>query len=118
MKKGLILASLLLVAACSGPSVEWIEGPVGENGKASHTLILHNMPAGGRVWFQELYDNHQLTGGPVEEIFHYQGTSFYLDIPESGTLTLPYNGRPLPRHSWAPEGFVLQVMGKLVCRQL
>ena len=112
MKKGLILASLLLVAACAQPSVEWIEGPVGENGKASHTLILHNMPAGGRVWFQELYDNHQLTGGPVEEIFHYQGTSFYLDIPESGTLTLPYNGRPLPRHSWAPEGFVLQVMGK------
>ena len=112
MKKGLILASLLLVAACAQPSVEWIEGPVGENGKASHTLILHNMPAGGRVWFQELYDNHQLTGGPVEEIFHYQGTSFYLDLPESGTLTLPYNGRPLPRHSWAPEGFVLQVMGK------
>jgi hexosaminidase len=116
MKKGLLWASLLLAVACNeggSPSVEWIEGPVGENGRASHTLVLHNMPRGGRVWFQELYDNHELTGGPVDKIHHYQGTSFYLDIPESGTLTLPYHGRPLPRHSWAPEGFVLQVMGKL-----
>ncbi len=70
------------------------------------------MPKGGRVWFQELFDNHEVTGGPVEQIHHYQGTSFYLDIPQSGTLTLSYEGRPLPRHSWAPEGFVLQVMGK------
>ena len=112
MKKGfLLLASLGLVAACSGPSVEWIEGPVEENGQA-YTLILKNMPAGGRVWFQELYEDHQVTGGPVEKISHYQGTSFYMDLPEGGTLTVPYTSRPLPRHSWAPEGFVLQVMGK------
>jgi len=103
---------MLLVAACAQPSVEWIEGPTGENGRASQTLVLKNMPKGGRVWFQELFDNHEVTGGPVEEIHHYQGTSFYLDIPQSGTLTLSYEGRPLPRHSWAPEGFVLQVMGK------
>ena len=103
---------MLLVAACTQPSVEWIEGPTGENGRASQTLVLKNMPKGGRVWFQELFDNHEVTGGPVEEIHHYQGTSFYLDIPQSGTLTLSYEGRPLPRHSWAPEGFVLQVMGK------
>jgi hexosaminidase len=112
MKNGLLLASMLLVAACAQPSVEWIEGPTGENGRASQTLVLKNMPKGGRVWFQELFDNHEVTGGPVEEIHHYQGTSFYLDIPQSGTLTLSYEGRPLPRHSWAPEGFVLQVMGK------
>ena len=103
---------MLLVAACAQPSVEWIEGPTGENGRASQTLVLKNMPKGGRVWFQELFDNHEITAGPVDQIHHYQGTSFYLDIPQSGTLTLSYEGRPLPRHSWAPEGFVLQVMGK------
>ena len=43
---------------------------------------------------------------------HYQGTSWYIDIPESGTVTLKYYGRPLPRHSWAPEAFVLQQKGR------
>ena len=43
---------------------------------------------------------------------HYQGTSWYIDIPQSGTVTLKYYGRPLPRHGWAPEGFVLQQKGK------
>ena len=104
---------MLLVAACAQPSVEWVEGPTGENGRASQTLVLKNMPKGGRVWFQELFDNHKITAGPVEQIHHYQGTSFFLDIPQSGTLTVSYEGRPLPRRSWAPEGFVLQVMGKL-----
>ena len=116
MKKGFALASLLLALSCGengAPSVEWMEGPAGENGRASHTLVLHNMPEGGRVWFQELYDEHQVTDGPVDQIHHYQGTSFYLDIPESGTLTIPYISRALPRHSWAPEGFVLQVMGRV-----
>ena len=116
MKRGFALASLLLALSCSengAPSVEWMEGPAGENGRASHTLVLHNMPEGGRVWFQELYDEHQVTDGPVDQIHHYQGTSFYLDIPESGTLTIPYISRALPRHSWAPEGFVLQVMGRV-----
>ena len=103
---------MLLVVACAQPSVEWIEGPTGENGQASQTLVLRNMPKGGRLWFQEIFDNHKITAGPVDQIHHYQGTSFYLDIPQSGTLTLNYEGRPLPRHSWAPEGFVLQVMGK------
>ena len=113
MKNGLLLASLLLVAACAQPSVQWVEGPTGENGRASQTLVLKNMPKGGRVWFQELFDNHKITAGPVDQIHHYQGTSFFLDIPQSGTLTVSYEGRPLPRRSWAPEGFVLQVMGKL-----
>ncbi len=43
---------------------------------------------------------------------HYQGTSWYIDIPENGTVTLKYYGRPLPRHSWAPEAFVLQRQGR------
>ena len=116
MKKVLVpLMVAALVCSCSTtgePSAQWIEGPVTENGRAQHTLILNNMPKGGRVWFQELYDSYEVTGGPVKEITHYQGTSSYIDIPKSGTLTITYLARPLPRHSWAPEGFVLQVKGR------
>ena len=115
MKK--VLAPLMvaaLVSSCSTgePSAQWIEGPATENGRAQHTLILNNMPKGGRVWFQELYDSYEVTGGPVKEITHYQGTSSYIDIPKKGNLTITYLARPLPRHSWAPEGFVLQVKGQ------
>ena len=115
MKKVLVpLMVVALVSSCSSgePSAQWIEGPVTEDGRAQHTLILNNMPKGGRVWFQELYDSYEVTGGPVKEITHYQGTSSYIDIPKSGTLTITYLARPLPRHSWAPEGFVLQVKGQ------
>lgn len=113
MKSRLILgiAALMAAAACSEPSVEWIEGAVGEDGRAAHTLIIKDVHKGDRIWFQELYDNREITGGPVKEFHHYQGTSFYIDIPENGTITIPYLGRPLPRHSWAPEGFILQRKG-------
>ena len=114
MKKVLVpLMVAALVCSCTGaPSAQWIEGPVTENGRAQHTLILNNMPKGGRVWFQQLYDGFEVTGGPVKEIAHFQGTSSFIDVPESGTLTITYLARPLPRHSWAPEGFVLQVKGQ------
>ena len=92
------------------PTVEWIEGARQDDGRALHTLVLHDVPKGSRVWFQELYDGKTVVEGP--EIHHYQGTSWYIDIPSSGTTTIKYYGRPLPRHSWAPEGFVLQQRGK------
>jgi hexosaminidase len=68
------------------------------------------MHKGSRVWFQELFDGKTTVEGP--EMHHYQGTSWYIDIPKSGTVTLKYYGRPLPRHAWAPEGFVVQQKGK------
>jgi len=75
-----------------------------------HTLVLHDVPEGSRVWFQELFDGKIFVEGP--KMNHYQGTSWYIDIPYSGTVTLKYYGRPLPRHSWAPEAFVLQQKGR------
>ena len=102
---------LLLAASCShDPSVEWTEGAKQDDGRALHTLVLNNMPKGSRVWFQELFDGKTYVEGP--EMHHYQGTSWYIDIPKSGSITLKYYGRPLPRRSWAPEGFVLQQKGK------
>ena len=114
MKKILLPLMIAVLVSCSGgkPSAEWIEGAAGKDGRALHTLILHNMPEGGRVWFQELYEDIEVASGPVKEIKHYQGTSRYLDIPKSGDQTITFWGRPLPRHSWAPEGFVLQVKGR------
>jgi hexosaminidase len=103
---------LLLMAACTPepPTAEWIEGPSGDDGRALQTLILHNVPEGSRVWFQELYDGKTMVEGPA--MHHYQGTSWYIDIPQSGTTTLKYYGRPLPRQRWAPEAFILQQQGK------
>ncbi len=110
-KTTLFVVAFLLLTACNRvPSVEWIEGAKQEDGRALHTLVLHDIPQGSRVWFQELYDSKTVVEGP--EIHHYQGTSWYIDIPTSGTTTIKYYGRPLPRYSWAPEGFVLQQRGK------
>ena len=113
---------LLLTAACSPqlPTVEWFEGSTGNDGRALQTLVLHNVPAGSRVWFQELFDGKTMKEGP--EMHHYQGTSWYIDVPTHDTLgqtsssiptvTLKYYGRPLPRQRWAPEAFILQQQGK------
>ena len=105
------LAVLLVAAACCRvPTAEWAEGAKQDDGRALHTLVLNDVPKGSRVWFQELFDGKTYVEGP--KMHHYQGTSWYIDIPKSGTITLKYYGRPLPRRSWAPEGFILQQMGK------
>ena len=111
MHKFLLFILVIVLAACSCmPSAEWTEGVAEADGRAMHTLVLHDMPEDSRVWFQELFDGKTSVEGPTMN--HYQGTSWYIDIPESGTVTLKYYGRPLPRHSWAPEGFVLQQQGR------
>ena len=118
----IVFALLLLTAGCSQrqPTVEWFEGTTEADGRALHTLVLHNVPDGSRVWFQELYDGKTMVEGP--EMHHYQGTSWYIDIPTNDTsarthrtapkVTLKYYGRPLPRQRWAPEAFILQQRGK------
>ena len=112
MQKTLLFIWLLLIVATCGrmPSADWTEGATEPDGRALHTLVLHDVPQGSRVWFQELFDGKTSVEGPVMN--HYQGTSWYIDIPESGTVTLKYYGRPLPRYSWAPEAFVLQQKGR------
>ena len=106
----LAIAFLMMLASCTRtPSAEWTEGPA-EDGRALNTLVLQDVTKGSRVWFQELFDTKTIVEGP--KINHYQGTSWYIDIPNEGTVTIKYYGRPLPRQSWAPEGFVMQQKGK------
>ena len=106
----ILLVLLCTVGFAQVPKAEWTEGAANDKGSALHTLVLHNVTKGSRVWFQELFDGRTYVEGPA--MHHYQGTSWYIDIPQSGTVTLKYYGRPLPRHGWAPEGFVLQQEGK------
>ena len=108
----IVFALLLIATGCNQqqPSAEWIEGPTKSDGRTLQTLILHNVPEGSRVWFQELFDGKTIVEGP--EMNHYQGTSWYIDIPHPGNVTLKYYGRPLPRQRWAPEAFILQQKGK------
>ena len=111
MRKITFITLLFLLAACTRvPTTEWTEGQTESDGQALHTLVLKDVPKGSRVWFQELFDGKTFVEGP--KMNHYQGTSWYIDIPMIGTVTLKYYGRPLPRHSWAPEGFILQQNGK------
>lgn len=112
MHKSIIINALLILLASCGqaPTADWTEGVRQDDGRALHTLTLSHMPEGSRVWFQELFDGKTSVEGPAMN--HYQGTSWYIDIPKSGTVTLKYYGRPLPRRSWAPEAFVLQQKGK------
>ena len=105
------LFAIAILTSCSHtPFAEWTEGPAGDDGKALNTLVLQNVTKGSRVWFQELFDSKTIVEGP--KINHYQGTSWYIDIPNEGTVTIKYYGRSLPRQSWAPEGFVMQQKGK------
>lgn len=102
---------IMLMAACTRtPMAEWTEGPAEDDGRAMNILVLQDVTKGSRVWFQELFDSKTIVEGPA--INHYQGTSWYIDIPNDGTVTIKYYGRPLPRQSWAPEGFVIQRKGK------
>ncbi|MBR4147384.1 MAG: family 20 glycosylhydrolase [Bacteroidales bacterium] len=122
MHKLSIFILLLALAACTPqpPTAEWTEGATEANGQALHTLVLHNVPEGSRVWFQELFDGKTMVEGPA--MHHYQGSSWYIDIPSNDslgrirksapTVTLKYHGRPLPRQRWAPEAFILQQKGK------
>ena len=106
-----LLFILLFAVACSRvPTAVWTEGTSQDDGRALHTLVLNDVPKDSRVWFQELFDGKTYVEGPV--MHHYQGTTWYIDIPKSGIVTLKYYGRPLPRHSWAPAGFILQQRGK------
>ena len=110
-RTALSLVLLLLLASCShAPMAEWIEGPAEAGGRALNTIVLENVTEGSRVWFQELFDSKIIVEGPA--INHYQGTSWYIDIPCNGIVTIKYYGRALPRQSWAPEGFVMQCKGK------
>ena len=72
-----LLLLLHVAVFAQTPRAEWTEGAADSSGHALHTLVLHNVSKGSRVWFQELFDGRTYIKGPA--MHHYQGTSWYID---------------------------------------
>ena len=120
--KSFILFALAVILASCAPkvSVVWTEGEVDPaTGRAVQTLTVVNAPE-GTDWTVWMTANHIITG-KVEgsaghlELFH---GCLYKMIPaahEGKDLVVKYADRPLQRHCWAPEGFVLEYAdGKVI----
>lgn len=119
--KTICLAFLMLVfAGCADEvSVVWTEGETDpETGRAVQTLTVLDAPE-GTDWAVWLTSNH-IDSGMVEgtegtvELFH---GCLYKVTPLSRKgkdLIVKYSDRPLQRHCWAPEGFVLECNGKVI----
>ena len=102
-----IIALLLAVSCTSAPSVLWIEGETRDDGKAVNEIVFKNIPSGSQVWFARIPRSYAMAADAPAEIKFYKGNSHYIDIPEyeGNELRIKYITDPLPRRSWAPEGF-------------
>ena len=120
--KSFILFALAVILASCAPkvSVVWTEGEVDPaTGRAVQTLTVVNAPE-GTGWTVWMTANHIITG-KVEgseghlELFHGCLYKMIPAVHEGKDLVVKYADRPLQRHSWAPEGFVLEYAdGKVV----
>ena len=107
-----ILPLLCFVSCTSAPRVRWIEGARETDGKAVHCIeIIGKMPADWTIWFSMFPQKIHATNGSDASVEEYQA-NLHRIVPEGAfmgdTLRVWYRCSPLKRHSWAPEGFVLQ----------
>lgn len=118
MKTKLFLSALfafMVAVGCSNDvRVVWTEGETDpETGRAVHTITVVNAPE-GTDWNLWLTSNHIYIpeeGGPIS-LHHGCWYKLTPSEREGKDLVVPYNDRPLQRHCWAPEGFVLEQNGK------
>lgn len=117
---GLLSAIVFISLAACSPKVTviWEEGGTDpETGLACHVMTVKNAPE-GTDWSLWLTSNHIVPGiveGTQGSIALYHGC-LYKMTPfehEGRDLTVRYTDRPLQRHCWAPEGFVLEHDGKV-----
>lgn len=109
------------LAGCADKiSVVWTEGETDpETGLAVHVLKVINAPE-GTDWALWLTSNHIYVGDDVEgtegSISLHHGCWYKMTPKErhGSDLVVRYTDRPLQRHCWAPEGFVLEHNGKAV----
>lgn len=116
-----VLSVWACLSGCAGKvSVVWTEGETDpETGLAVHVLKVINAPE-GTDWALWLTSNHIYVGDDVEgtegTISLHHGC-WYRMAPkdhDGSDLEVRYTDRPLQRHCWAPEGFVLEHEGKTV----
>ena len=99
-------------------SVIWTEGETDpDTGKAVHTLTVLNAPEGTdwKIWLSSNHISGAKAEGTEGEIALHHGC-WYVVTPyerEGKDLVVRYIDSPLQRHSWAPEGFVLERGGKV-----
>lgn len=108
------VAYAVLSCSTSRPEILWIEGSV-KDGTSIHEIVIRNagsLPENWTIWFSENPVRMETVAGSDAIVETYQGNLCRI-IP-SGTrgdsLVVKYLSEPLKRHSWAPEGFVLQDM--------
>lgn len=123
MRKSLLFAAMALVfvvaSCCNKPSIVWTEGEKdAETGRATHVITVVNAPR-GTDWTLWLTSNHidsrEVEG--TEGVIELHHGCWYKMTPlarEGKNLVVKYADRPLQRHCWAPEGFVLEHDGKAV----
>ncbi len=111
---------LMFSAGCADKvSVVWTEGETDpETGRAVQTLTVLNAPE-GTDWSLWMTSNHILPGtveGTEGTIGLFHGCLYKMTplAREGKDLVVKYTDRPLQRHCWAPEGFVLEHGGKVV----
>lgn len=124
MRKSLLFAAMALVfvvaSCCNKPSIVWTEGETDpDTREVVHTLTVKNAPEGTdwNIWFtsNHIYIGDDLEGAEGSISLHHG--CWYKMTPkerEGKDLVLKYTDRPLQRHCWAPEGFVLEHGGKTV----
>ena len=121
MKTRFLLISMMLVSlltSCSNAvSVIWTEGetdPV--TGRAVNVITVVNAPEGTdwKLWMTSNHIAAREVDGTEGTIEMHHGCLYKMTPKEhSGKdLTVIYSDRPLQRHCWAPEGFVLEHKGR------
>ena len=118
MKTSLFLSALfafMIAVGCSDDvRIVWTEGETDpDTGRAVHTITVVNAPE-GTDWNLWLSSNHIYIpeeGGPIS-LHHGCWYKLTPSEREGKDLVVPYYDRPLQRHCWAPEGFVLEQNGK------
>ena len=123
MRKNLLLAAIALVfvatSCCNKPSIVWTEGERdAETGRATHVITVVNAPE-GTDWTLWLTSNHIDTRAVegaegVIELHHGCWYKLTPTVRNGKDLVVRYIDRPLQRHCWAPEGFVLEKGSKQI----
>ncbi|MCQ2140915.1 MAG: beta-N-acetylhexosaminidase [Bacteroidales bacterium] len=115
------LAAIAIFTSCGNQvSVKFREGATDpETGLACHTIVVVNPPKGldWSVWFGMFRCAVNVQEGSTADVKHVNGTLYRLIPTEESadSIVVRYLSRPLPRLSWAPEGFSLQTAdGKTV----
>ena len=116
---GSIIGALCLAVSFrseNSPKIRWVEGE-GHDGRCIHRIVIGNaasLPERWTIWFSQMPSDMEVLEGSDADMEQVQGNLCKITAPAvrcfGDSLVIYYKSAPLPRRSWAPEGFVLQDM--------